>query len=70
MALSDCAVTIFVHVVKQSNFDVERIEVVTEAEKSATPLFIKGVKMKVIVVAKVRKQLIETIWRRTEANCL
>ncbi len=69
MALSDCAVTIFAKVAKQSNVDVERIEVVTEAEKSADSPIIKGVKMKVNVAAKARKQLIEAIWRRTEANC-
>lgn len=69
MALSDCAVTIFANVAKQSNIDVEKIEVVTEAEKSPDTPIIKGVKMKVNVAAKARKQLIEAIWRRTEANC-
>ena len=69
MALSDCAVTIFAQVAKQSNIDVKQIEVVTEAEKTADSPIIKGVKMKVNVTAKARKQLIEAIWRRTEANC-
>ena len=69
MALSDCAVTIFAQVAKQSNIDVKQIEVVTEAEKTADSPIIKGVKMKVNVTAKARKQLVEAIWRRTEANC-
>ena len=69
MALSDCAVTIFAKVAKQSNINVEKIEVVTEAEKPADSPLIKGVKMKVNVTAKARKQIIDAIWRRTEANC-
>ena len=69
MALSDCAVTIFAKVAKQSNINVEKIEVVTEAEKPADSPLIKGVKMKVNITAKARKQLIDAIWRRTEANC-
>jgi len=69
MALSDCAVTIFAQVAKQSNIDVERIEVITEVEKPADSPIIRGVKLKVNVAAKARKQLIEAIWRRTEANC-
>lgn len=69
MALSDCAVTIFAKVAKQSNVDVKSIEVTTEAEKSETSPLLEGVKVKVNVAAKARKQLIEAIWRRTEANC-
>lgn len=69
MALSDCAATIFAKVAKQSNIDIERIEVVTEAEKPENSPILEGVKMKVNVAAKARKQLIEAIWRRTEANC-
>lgn len=69
MALSDCAVTIFAKVAKQSNIDVESIEVITEAEKPENSPLLEGVKVKVNVAAKARKQLIEAIWRRTEANC-
>lgn len=69
MALSDCAVTIFAKVAKESKIDINKIEVVTEAEKTADSPLIKGVKMKVNVTAKARKQLINAIWRRTEANC-
>lgn len=69
MALSDCAVTIFAKVAKQSNVDVKSIEVTTEAEKSETSPLLEGVKVKVNVAAKARKQMIEAIWRRTEANC-
>lgn len=69
MALSDCAVTIFANVAKQSNIDVKSIEVVTEAVKPDNSPILENVKMKVNVAAKARKQLIEAIWRRTEANC-
>jgi putative redox protein len=69
MALSDCAVTIFAKVAKQSNIDVESIEVITEAEKPENSPLLESVKVKVNVAAKARKQLIEAIWRRTEANC-
>lgn len=69
MALSDCAVTIFAKVAKQSNVDVKAIEVITEAEKPENSPTLEGVKIKVNVSAKARKQLIEAIWRRTEANC-
>ena len=69
MALSDCAVTIFAKVAKQSNIDVQSIEVVTETEKPADSPILKSVKMKVNIAAKAREQLIKAIWRRTEANC-
>ena len=69
MALSDCAVTIFAKVAKQSNIEVNSVEVVTEAEKSENSPIVENVKIKVNVAAKARKQLIEAIWRRTEANC-
>ena len=69
MALSDCAATIFAKVAKQSNIDVKSVEVITEAEKPEDSPILKNVKMKVNVAAKARKQLINAIWRRTEANC-
>jgi uncharacterized OsmC-like protein len=69
MALSDCAVTIFAQVAKQSNIDVKSVEVTTEAEKPENSPILEKVKMKVNVAAKARKELIEAIWRRTEANC-
>ena len=69
MALSDCAATIFAKVAKESNIDVERVKVVTEAEKPENSPILESVKMKVTVAVKARKQLIEAVWRRTEANC-
>lgn len=69
MALSDCAVTIFAKVAKQSNIEVESIEVVTEAQKPDNSPILEGVKLKVNVAAKARKELIQAVWRRTEANC-
>jgi len=69
MALSDCAATIFADVAKQSKIEFEKLEVVAEAEKPQDSPKLNGVKLKVNVSAKARKQLIEAIWRRTEANC-
>ena len=69
MALSDCAATIFADVAKKSKVEVKKIEVVAEAEKPADSPKLKSVKLKVYVTAKARKQVIEAIWRRTEANC-
>lgn len=48
---------------------LRKIEVVTEAEKIPGDPVIKRVKMKVNVAAKARKQLIDAVWRRTEASC-
>jgi uncharacterized OsmC-like protein len=69
MGLADCAATIFADVAKQSKIEITRLEVVAEAEKPPDSPLLKGVKLKVHVSAKARKQLIEAIWRRTEANC-
>ena len=69
MAFSDCAATIFADVAKKSNVEIKGLEVVAEAEKPADSPILKGVKLKVKVAAKARKQLIEAVWRRTEANC-
>jgi uncharacterized OsmC-like protein len=69
MALSDCAATIFADVAKQSKIEIKKLEVVAQAEKPADSPKLSGVKLKVSVSAEARKQLIEAIWRRTEANC-
>ena len=69
MALSDCAATIFAKVAKQSNIDIQRVEVVAEATKSEDNPLISDVVLKVDVAGRARKQLLEAIWRRTEANC-
>ena len=69
MGLADCAATIFADVAKRSNIEVEKLEVVAEAEKPGDSPVLKGVKLKVHVSAKARKRLLEAVWRRTEANC-
>lgn len=69
MAFSACVATIFADVAKQSKVDIKSLEVVAEAEKPADSPILKGVKFRVNVAAKARKQLIEAVWRRTEANC-
>jgi uncharacterized OsmC-like protein len=69
MSLADCAVTIFADVAKKSKIDVVGIDVIAEAEKPADSPILNGVKLKVIVSAKAREQLIKACWRRTEENC-
>jgi len=69
MALSDCAATIFADVAKQSKIEITQLEVVAEAEKPADSPLLNGVKLRVNVSVRARKQLAEAIWRRTEANC-
>jgi len=69
MALADCAATIFADVAKKSEIEVKKLEVIAETEKPADSPKLSNVKLKVYVSAKARKQLIEAIWRRTEANC-
>ena len=69
MSIADCVVTIFADVAQQSKIEVTRLEVVAEAEKPADTVVPTGVKLKVRVSAKARKQLLEAAWRRTEANC-
>ena len=69
MSLADCAVVIFANVCKKSNVEPIKIEVTTEAEKLSDSPIITGVNMKVKLAAKARKQKIDAIWRRTEANC-
>jgi uncharacterized OsmC-like protein len=69
MSLADCAVTIFADVCKKSNVELSKMTVTAEAEKPSNSPIITGVNMKVSITAKARKQKIDAIWRRTEANC-
>ena len=69
MALADCGATIFADVCKKSNIQLDKVEVTVEADKSSDAPVVTGVTMKVNVVSKTRKELIEAAWRRTEANC-
>jgi len=69
MALADCAVTIFADVCKQSKIELSKIEAVAEAEKPADSPILTGVTIKTKVCATARKELLESAWRRTEANC-
>jgi len=68
MSFADCAVTIFAEVCKQSNIELSKMEVDAEAEKTPGSPIITGVNMKVKVAAKTRKQKLDAVWRRTEAN--
>ena len=69
MALADCGVTIFADVCKKSNIQPSKVEVIVEADKSPDSPAVTGVSMKVNVVSKARRELVEAAWRRTEANC-
>lgn len=69
MALADCAITIFADVCKQSNIELSKLEAVAEAEKPPDSPKLAGVKIKINVTGKARKQLLEAAWRRTEATC-
>jgi uncharacterized OsmC-like protein len=69
MSLADCAVTIFANVCKQSNVKISKMEVVAEAEKPANSPKLTCVNLKVTVASKSRKQKLDAVWRRTEANC-
>jgi uncharacterized OsmC-like protein len=69
MSLADCAVTIFANVAKNSKVEFSKMEVDAEAEKPADSPVLTGVNLKVKVVSKERKQKVNAIWRRTEANC-
>jgi uncharacterized OsmC-like protein len=69
MSLAGCAVTIYADVAKKSGVTLSKLEVTTEAEKPADSPKLSGVNMKVHVGGKARKELLEAMWRRTEANC-
>lgn len=69
MSLADCAVTIFANVCRKSDVELSKMEVTAEAEKPSDSPIITGVNMKVKLAAKARKQKLDAIWRRTEANC-
>lgn len=69
MGLADCTATIFADVAKQSKVEITKLEVIAEAEKPQDSPKLSGVKLIIDVSAKARKQLIEAVWRRTEANC-
>jgi uncharacterized OsmC-like protein len=69
MSLADCAVTIFADVCKKSEVELSKMEVTAEAEKPSDSPIITRVNMKVKLAAKARKQKLDAIWRRTEANC-
>jgi uncharacterized OsmC-like protein len=69
MALADCAVTIFADVCKKSNVEISKMNVVAEADKPADSPKLTGVNLKISVTSKARKQKLDAVWRRTEANC-
>ncbi|MGD0406783.1 MAG: OsmC family protein [Candidatus Bathyarchaeia archaeon] len=69
MALADCGVTIFADICKKSDIQPSKVEVTVEADKAPDSPAVTGLSMKVNVVSKARKELVEAAWRRTEANC-
>ena len=69
MSLAGCGAIIFADVCKNSKIDPGKVEISVEAQKSGESPVISNVSMKVNVVSKTRKGLLEAAWRRTEANC-
>jgi uncharacterized OsmC-like protein len=69
MSIADCAVTIFADVCKKSSIEISSVEAVAEAEKPADSPKLTGVTIRVCACAKARKELLDSAWRRTEANC-
>lgn len=71
MALADCGVTIFADVCTKSNIQPSKVEVTVEADKAADSPAVTGVAMKVNVVSKARKELVEAVWRaqKQTARC-
>ena len=69
MGLADCAATIFADIAKKSKIELNKLEVIAEAEKSADSPVLSNVKLKVKVSAKARKALIEAAWDNTENIC-
>jgi len=69
MALAGCGVIIYADVCKNSKIDPGNIEIAVEAEKNSDSPTLKSVTLKVNIVSKARKPLVEAAWRRTEAGC-
>jgi len=69
MALAGCGVIIFADVCKNSKIEPGDVEIAVEAEKFANSPVLSGVTIKVNIVSKTRKALVEAAWRRTEAGC-
>jgi uncharacterized OsmC-like protein len=69
MALADCAVTIAADVAKKSNLTLTKLEAYAEADKSPDSPIVTNVNLKVRVAGKARKELLEALWKRTEAIC-
>ena len=69
MSLAGCGVIIFADVCKNSKIEPINIEIEVEAEKTSTSPTLKAITMKVKIVSKIRKGLVEAAWRRTEAGC-
>ena len=69
MSLAGCGVIIFADVCKNSKIEPSNIEIEVEAEKTSASPTLKAITMKVKIVSKTRKGLVEAAWRRTEAGC-
>lgn len=69
MSLAGCAATIYALVAKNSNVELEHLEVIAEAEKSEDSPKLTSVKLKVNVTGKANEKTLSALWRRTEENC-
>lgn len=69
MSLAGCAATIYALVAKNSNVELEHLEVVVEAEKPEDSPKLTSVKLRVNVSGKTSEKTLSALWRRTEENC-
>ncbi len=69
IALADCAVTIYADVAKRSKIDLASLEAEAEAEKVEGSPKITNVKVRVKVAGKASQNLLQTVWKKTEALC-
>ncbi|MEM2431660.1 MAG: OsmC family protein [Candidatus Bathyarchaeia archaeon] len=69
MSLAGCAATIYALVAKNSNVELERLEVVAEAEKPEDSPKLTSVKLRINVSGNVSDKILSALWRRTEENC-
>ena len=73
MALAGCGVIIYADVCKNSKIDPGNIEIAAEAEKTPNSPTLTGVTMKVKIVSKARKALVERLGeerKRAARYCL
>jgi len=69
MSLAGCAATIYADIAKRSGVELTNLVAVVEGEKPKGSPKLTSVDLKLKVSGKARKQLLETMWRKTEVGC-